>query len=368
MSVQNDPLVSVVTPVYNGEAYLAECIESILAQTYSNWEYIIVNNHSTDGTLKIAERYARQDQRIRVYQNDALLPIIANHNRAFRLISNESKYCKVVSADDWLFPECLVRMVELAEANPSVGIVGSYQLSGSGTNWENWRVRWSELPYPSTVIPGREVCRLRLLGGPYVFGTPTSLFYRSDLIKGRESFYPNSTAEADTSTCFKYLLQSDFGYVHQVLCYERVHEQTMSAECRKLNTYVSSWLGDLVEYGPTYLTTAEFASRLKIILAYYYRFLAASVFEHRNAAFWKFHKKRLAECGYPLSTSRLATAVCLKCLDFLLNPKQTVETLLRSWIANRRLEASSTMTPGNVSIAADDRKYLPQQEGRGGRV
>ena len=126
MSTSKQPLVSVVTPVYNGATDLAQCIESVLAQTFPHWEYIIVNNHSTDGTLEIAERFARMDERIHVYSNDTLLDIIANHNRAFRLISPVSTYCKVVSADDWLFPECLARMVGLAEGSSSVGIVGSY--------------------------------------------------------------------------------------------------------------------------------------------------------------------------------------------------------------------------------------------------
>src|SRR5271169_6107872 len=135
MSTANEPFVSIVTPVYNGETYLRECIESVLAQTYSNWEYIIVNNCSTDGTLRIAAEYSSRDRRIHVYNSDSLLPIIANHNRAFGLISRESKYCKVVSADDWLFPECLARMVAVAEANPAVGLVGSYQLSGGGDKW-----------------------------------------------------------------------------------------------------------------------------------------------------------------------------------------------------------------------------------------
>src|SRR3970040_1020431 len=103
------PLVSVLTPVYNGAPYLRECIESVLSQTYSNWEYTIVNNCSTDQTLTIAEEYARKDTRIRVCSNAVLLDVISNHNRAFRLVSPDSKYCKVVSGDDWLFPECLTQ-------------------------------------------------------------------------------------------------------------------------------------------------------------------------------------------------------------------------------------------------------------------
>lgn len=332
MGADDSPLVSVVTPVYNGEPYLAECIESVLAQTYSNFEYIVVDNCSTDGTSKIANEYAKKDSRIKIYRNDALLDIIANHNRAFRLISPDSKYCKVVSADDWLFPECLQRMVHLAEAHPSVGIVGSYQLSGGGANWKAWRVRWSELPYPSSVIPGREICRMQLLGGLYVFGTPTSLMYRSDLVRCGNAFYPNSTAEADTSACYKTLRTCDFGFVHQVISYERIHGAAMSATCKQLNTYESSWISDLVEYGPFYLTDEELQSRLKAMLTNYYRFLADGFFERRENAFWAYHKKRLAECGRPLSYPKLATHVASQAIDLLLNPKQTVERLWKRFI------------------------------------
>ena len=328
MSADNQPLVSVLTPVYNGSPYIRECIESVLAQTYSNWDYSVVNNCSTDETLEIAEEYARKDKRIHVYTNDVLLQIIDNHNRAFRLISPQSKYCKVVSGDDWLFPECLEQMVRVAEAHPSAGFVGSYQLSGGGADWRTWGIRWAELPYPSTLVPGREVCRSHLLGGPYVFGNPTSLLYRSDLVRGQDCFYPNSTAEADTSACYRYLQQTDFGFVHQVLSFMRVHEQTMTAVSRSVNAYESSRLSDLVEYGPSYLTPDALDKRLQEILADYYRFLAVSVFHSRGTAFWAYHKKRLAECRQDLSYMRLALAVFAKSADLLFNPKQTVEKLL----------------------------------------
>ena len=330
MSAHDEPLVSVVTPVYNGALYLKECIESVLAQTYSNWEYIIVNNYSTDETLQIAEAYAGNEKRIQVHSNDKLLDIIANHNRAFRLISPNSKYCKQVSADDWLFPECLARMVSVAEEHPSVGIVGSYQLSGGGSDGRKWRVRWDEVPYPSIVTHGRDVCRSQLLGGPYVFGTPTSILYRSDLIRAQEAFFPNSTANADTSACYKYLQQSDFGFVHQVLSYERIHGEAASAECRELNSYESSRLSDLVEYGPIYLTTEELKKRQKESLDSYYGFLGVSVFHFREKAFWEYHKRRFRECGHTLSRIRLTRAAVAKGLDLVLNPKQTAEKLLRS--------------------------------------
>jgi glycosyltransferase involved in cell wall biosynthesis len=318
----NIPYVSILTPVYNGEKYLAECIESVLAQTYGNWEYIIVDNCSTDQSADIARSYASRDSRITVHSYNQFVGLIENHNRAFRLISPDSKYCKVVSADDWIFPECIVRMVEVAEENPSVGIVGSYQLSGSN---ENWRVRNDELPYPSIAVSGRTICRLHLLTDTYVFGNPTSSLYRSDIVRETNSFFPNLTAEADASACFKYLQYADFGFVHQVLSYERIHEGTQTTICRDLNTYKSAKLSDLLTYGPSYLTKDELERRIEEVLDAYYKFLAISAVNNRNKDFYSYHKKRLEELGRPLDRIRMSKAICMKILDLLCNPKQTIE-------------------------------------------
>src|SRR5438045_9676799 len=105
------PLVTVVTPVYNGAEYLQECIESVLAQTYTRWSYVIVDNASTDQTREIANAYAARDPRIRVLRNERFVRAIENYNIAFRQVAVDAAYCKVVAADDWLFPECLERMV-----------------------------------------------------------------------------------------------------------------------------------------------------------------------------------------------------------------------------------------------------------------
>src|SRR5438093_8149037 len=76
MKIDCQPLVSVVTPIYNGEKYLAECIESVLAQTYQNWEYVIVNDCSTDRSLDIAQYYThkigRKDKEFWDYHRNSL--------------------------------------------------------------------------------------------------------------------------------------------------------------------------------------------------------------------------------------------------------------------------------------------------------
>ena len=323
MSLPDGPLVSVLTPVYNGEDYLAECIESILAQTYRNFEYTIVNNCSKDRSLEIALRYAKKDSRIRVHDNEQFVGVIENHNIAFRLVSRSAKYCKVVSGDDFILPEYLRKVVEFAEANPSVGIVGSYQLSGNS-------VRWQGFKYPQSVFTGMEICRQIFLGNDkdFGFGSPTSLLYRADLVRSSEAFYPNASPHADTSACFQHLQNSSFGFVYQVLSYERIHEATQTSQSKQLERYLSAVLSDLLHYGPAYLDEREFKQQLQRLLKTYHRYLAVDYFVgFRDKEYWDYHKGRLAELGYPLSRMSLFKAAFIAVLEEVVNPLQAIRKL-----------------------------------------
>ncbi len=325
------PLASVLTPVYNGADFLAECIESVLAQTYKNFEYIIVDNCSTDRTLEIASTYAQQDSRIRVHSNQTFVGVIENHNIAFNLISPDAKYCKVVSADDFIFGDCLMRMITFGEAHPSVGIIGSYQLSGRF-------IRWQGCTYPKDVLSGSEICRRlffrdqAFLEGRAVigFGTPTSLLYRADLVRTSGGFYPNSSPEADTSACYKYLHVADFGFIYQVLSYERTHAATQSAKSREINRYVSSCLNDLTQYGAFYLTKGELDGLISDTLKRYYRFLAVNYFVgFREKEFWNYHINRLKELGYPFSRLQLLRAAVITISQEVVNPGNAIAKLWR---------------------------------------
>jgi glycosyltransferase involved in cell wall biosynthesis len=235
MKVASQPLVSIVTPLYNEAAHLSECIESVLAQTYQNWNYTIVNNCSTDGSIDIANRYAAKDSRIRVHNNQTFLRAFPNHNEALRQISPDSKYCKVVFADDWIFPECLERMVALAEENPSVGIVGAYVLEGTHITCEG-------LPHPSVCVSGQEICRQTFLERLHVFGSANSLLYRSDLVRSRDPFFDETDIHADTDTCFALLQLADLGFVHQVLTFTRVRPESLTAVAKDFQTNFPSML------------------------------------------------------------------------------------------------------------------------------
>jgi glycosyltransferase involved in cell wall biosynthesis len=328
MDVQSQPLVSVVTPVYNGEKYLAECIESILAQTYQNWEYIIVNNRSTDRSLEIAESYAKQDTRIHIHNNQAFVGMIQNHNIAFRQIASESQYCKMVHADDWLFPECIMQMVKVAEAHPLVGIVGAYGLYGT-------RICWDGLPYPSTVVSGRELCRSSLLNSYlrdvsfYVFGSPTSLLIRSKLIREHPVFYNESNLHADKEVCFDLLQNADFGFVHQVLTYSRQHSETATSFSARFNTYLLGNLIILTKYGPIYLSREEYNKCLKHHMQRYYLYLGQSLLWARDKKILDYHKNGMRDLGYPYSWTKVLKVLFLEVLDILGNPKKTLERVAR---------------------------------------
>ena len=107
--------------VYNGEKYLKEAIESILNQTFRDFDFIVIDDGSTDGTADILARYQQMDNRIRVYHQENK-GITASRNRGCQLAKGE--YIAVMDADDVSLPERLARQVEYLNAHPEVGVLG----------------------------------------------------------------------------------------------------------------------------------------------------------------------------------------------------------------------------------------------------
>jgi glycosyltransferase involved in cell wall biosynthesis len=315
-----EPLVSIVTPFFNTDEFLEECIESVLAQTYQNWEYILVNNCSTDRSAEIAQCYLGKDPRIRLIHNENFLTQVQNYNHALRQISSESKYCKVVQADDWVFPECISRMVEIAEAHPSIGIVSSFSATKN-------RVLNCGLPYERNCFNGHDVCKKALLEGQHYFGSPTSVLLRSEIIRQRSQFYAENHPYEDTDSCYDILREWDFGFSYQVLSYIREQSGSIVSKARTFDPYYLDYFIAVSKYGSIYLESNELKIAYSKYRNRYYAFLAESFFSLKGKDFWEYHKNSLASIGLAISRPIFLKNIMLELLDISLNFKKTAGRL-----------------------------------------
>lgn len=116
----NSPLVSIISPTFNHEKYIEDCIHSAQWQTYTNWEMIVVDDGSSDNTFNIAKRIAESDSRIRVFtqKNIGIFRLAETYN--FALSISKGKYIAVLEGDDVWLPEKLSLQVPAMESNEKI--------------------------------------------------------------------------------------------------------------------------------------------------------------------------------------------------------------------------------------------------------
>jgi len=220
-NTKKEPLVSIVVPVYNGGVYFETCLNSVLNQTYKNWECIINNNLSEDDTLQVANSYAKKDKRFKVFTNKKFLKMASNWNEGCYKINKASKYLKVLGADDWLFPECIEKTVELMEANPGVGICSSYRLYNLKVDMDGLNI------WDGNVYNGKDILYRQLTRTLDISGSNTTVTFAVDHLKKLPRFpkvFDDTTYHEDTELEYEIMNISDVGFVFQILTYTRRHE------------------------------------------------------------------------------------------------------------------------------------------------
>lgn len=286
-SSEHEPLVSIGVPAYNGGKYLEECLDSLLKQTYTNWECVICNNFSTDQTPEIAERYVKVDPRFRLYHTDQLLPITENWNYCFSNISEVSKYFKLLPADDWLFPRFLSEMVTVMEHEPEVGICSSFRLVDR-------EIKSEGLDYSQgNRFNGKDMLVAQLRRELNLTTSINAVLYRLDTLK-QLSYYPeifqDESFHQDTFLSFELLMKSDMGFVFQVLSYTRRHEDSVSSKVAdKLNTKVYFWEFVLHHFRSIDPSLELEYKRVRIRYAYF--FFKCRLFSLKKPLMW--HRTRL---------------------------------------------------------------------------
>ncbi|WP_126446641.1 glycosyltransferase family 2 protein [Sulfuricystis multivorans] len=178
MRLQASPLVSVLMPVYNAERFVGQAIESILAQSFQDFEFIIIDDGSTDGTLAVLQRYAASDPRIRLISRENH-GLVATLNEGIELAQGE--WLARMDADDIALPNRLAHQLKCLAERGADFCGGAVQCFGA------WRALWR---YPKT----HEGCQVRLLfdvpfAHPTVVGRRaafSSLRYREDFDRAQD--------------------------------------------------------------------------------------------------------------------------------------------------------------------------------------
>ena len=288
--MKEGPLVSIVTPVYNGGEYLVECIESVVNQSYQNWEYLLVDNASTDLTPEIITRFANKDSRIQHVRFEEHVGAIDNHNRALKMLDSSSEFCKILQADDWLYTECLTKMVSAGLASDSIGMISAYYL------WDT-EVALTGLPYSTVHAKGKEILRQCLLGRFDVTGSPTSVLLRSHVVRARDPFYDARFWHTDREAGYWVLNNHDLGFVHQVLTFVRRQAGSRIQFSRNANTMGPEMISFLIRYGPTILSADDYRRVLRRHLRAYVSFHIRQVprpSRLRQAEFFGLHRAQVA--------------------------------------------------------------------------
>jgi glycosyltransferase involved in cell wall biosynthesis len=225
------PLISVLVPVYNGGKFLGECLESILRQDFGDFELLISDDQSNDDSVRVIERFAQRDRRIRWWCNSRNLGIGGNFNACLKAARGE--FVKYVLQDDMLVsPATLRRMVDKLQADPSVSLVVSacYLMDA-----ESRLLSVRDGLGPSGVREGKPTILYCLEKDANLIGEPSLAMFRK--CQAERGFDETLKQLLDLEMWFFLLEQGRLAYISEPLCAFRQHsDQQTEANRRRGDT------------------------------------------------------------------------------------------------------------------------------------
>lgn len=224
----SSPKLSVCIPVYNGAEFIKETIDSVLSQSFKDFEIVVVDNQSTDTTISIVKSYS--DPRIKLFVNDTNIGMIPNWNKAMEHATG--KYIKILPADDFIYPGCLEKQVKILEAdtNEKIAMVGGRRniIDDNGKILFNRGFSKSECE-----VSGFAAINKNARSGGNIIGEGGAIMFRKSILAKTGNFNSDIFYVLDLDLWYKILLHGNYHALPDVVSAFRVSKGSASVNVVK---------------------------------------------------------------------------------------------------------------------------------------
>ena len=243
--------ILVFVPTYNSEKYLRQCLDSVLQQTFQDWQCVISDDASTDKSVEIAREYEKIDSRFKVITHDKNVGAANNWNRAKE--NNNSFATKILCADDYLFKDALKEQLGILQRNQTAIVFSErYIVFPSGKKLH------PRLPKYASNISFNDAFKFYINLGRNIFGEPVTALFRTDLFVKSEGFYPKFEYSLDTSGYMAIARGQEVTFDNSVVGAFRVSKSQWSHKLKgKQFAHIFDFIDHLVEVEGIQVTKAE---------------------------------------------------------------------------------------------------------------
>lgn len=227
--MNNQPLVSICIPTYNGQEFLVDCLQSAVEQTYKNTEILISDDGSKDGTLEIVARFRRQHPHLRLVKNEGGGGMVNNWNNC--ILSARGEWIKFLFQDDVLQPACVEKMIAACTAhNVQVGLcrrtfIVQDDIPKPVRNFFRYRVILPERVFENLtyIAPERLAREVAEVLPENILGEPTCYLFHKDIFGQIGFFHSDYRQLVDMDLLLRAALLKGIAFVSEPLAEFRVH-------------------------------------------------------------------------------------------------------------------------------------------------
>ena len=231
--------VSVCVPAFNAEPFIAETVRSVLAQTFGDFELLVADNHSLDGTVAAARAAGGNDPRVKVIVNDVNLGLVGNFNAV--VAAARGRYVKILCADDTLMPTCLEQQVGALERHRDA-VMACASRNIIDTHGRVLLTDFGLQGLRPGFVEGAAAVRTMVRVATTPFGEPSSILFRRDALTAAGPFSERFASVLDCDLYARLLRHGGVVVLGETLASFRVHAHSMSdrnqhhqaQDCRRL--------------------------------------------------------------------------------------------------------------------------------------